>query len=574
MSYAYNSIPINNAGSALYSIGGGGGGGNVTVLSTYPPANSADTTNATSFGLSTRIYNLANTANTAAASASTLAGAAFPTANFLNITASPYTATSTSTTATYCGNAINNLMSTVLTNGTNGSGALVTLAASTAPTSTVTNNTYDANSIKNLYTYITSSSFQSANFLNITASPYTATSTSTSVTYCANAINNLMTTVLTNGTNGSGALVTLAASTAPTSTVTNNTYDANSIKNLYNYLIASNGPILGNVGGVTISNGLTVSAGGLTLSAGGITMPGAWALAATAASNTILNIAGSANSQTINIGGGTNTGTINIAGGTSSTGNLYIGQYTQSITLGTGQATSGLINIGTLANTTLSCAGTTVGFQSQTISFGITQTSGGTIQLGNNATPANTTLTFYGNSTFSSATTFTNMLNLTTTSIAFKPTQTITMIGTTYNTSAFTGYPMSAIIALSGETSTLTASSSVAATYFRVPFQMKILGFRASLVTVDTGSATSIGISTNGQTGAAGFTWSSGTNLLNADLSIATNASSTMTSGGAGSLTATTANLTLTDDTVIGFFIKSCGSIGKGLKCTLYYVYA
>ena len=148
------------------------------------------------------------------------------------------------------------------------------------------------------------------------------------------------------------------------------------------------------------------------------------------------------------------------------------------------------------------------------------------------------------------------------------------MIGTTYNTSAYTGYPMSAIIALSGETSTLTASSSVAAVYFRVPFKLKVLGFRANLNTVDTGAATVIGISTSTQTGAAGFTWASGTNLLNADLSIATNASTTMTAGGAGSLTATTANLTLLDDTCIGFFVKSCGSVGKGLKCTLYYAYA
>ena len=192
---------------------------------------------------------------------------------------------------------------------------------------------------------------------------------------------------------------------------------------------------------------------------------------------------------------------------------------------------------------------------SNTITLGTGQTSGGTIKIGNTSTPANSTISLNGN-------------------VSCGLTPTITMIGTTYNTSAFTGYPMTAIIALSGETSTLTASSSVAATYFRVPFQIKILGFRASLNTVDSGSVTTVGIATNGQTGAAGFTWSSGTNLLNADLSIATGQPSTMTSGGAGSLTATTANLTLTDDTVIGFFIKSCGSIGKGLKVTLYYVYA
>ena len=542
----YGTYPLNNAGTALYGGTGGGSNASVTLLSTYPPANSADTANAASFGLATKIYTLANTANTTAASVSSIA-------NNANTTA-----TSASTLAT-----------TANTTATSAS----TLASAALPT---------------------------ANLINITSSPYTATNTSTTTTYTANAINNLMTTVLTNGTNGSTALLSLNASTASTSTLTTNTYDAKSITNLYNYLIAGNGPILGNVGGVTISNGLTLSAGDFTLSAGGINLPGGWALAAMAGSNTILNIAANANGS-LNVGNIAQTitiGTSQAASGTITIGTaalsaqvfkgLSIGLQAQTLNLGSTQTSSGTTYIGSAAagnvyiksqyieigNNSTTGQNIVIGNQttpantntlwnytnnfaviSNTITLGTGQTSGGTIKIGNTSTPANSTISLNGN-------------------VSCGLTPTINMIGTTYNTSAFTGYPMTAIIALSGETSTLTASSSVAATYFRVPFQIKILGFRASLNTVDSGSVTTVGIATNGQTGAAGFTWSSGTNLLNADLSIATGQPSTMTSGGAGSLTATTANLTLTDDTVIGFFIKSCGSIGKGLKVTLYYVYA
>jgi hypothetical protein len=122
------------------------------------------------------------------------------------------------------------------------------------------------------------------------------------------------------------------------------------------------------------------------------------------------------------------------------------------------------------------------------------------------------------------------------------------------------------VLTCTTETGTFSASTTSPIAQFRVPFQSKLLGVRASLNTAGTTPTTLLvyfSSLTNFNTA-----WGTSYNLLSTNMIISTFNTSTTQSG---STTAVVVANTVPDDNVIGIFVSSAGTSAAGLKVTLYY---
>ena len=141
----------------------------------------------------------------------------------------------------------------------------------------------------------------------------------------------------------------------------------------------------------------------------------------------------------------------------------------------------------------------------------------------------------------------------------------------TTTTSFVKGFPMTAVIALSAETGAISASPTVPAAWFRIPYPWLIEGVRGYVYTPSSSGTITIDIRSVASGTAIPTISSGGTSIFSTALTIDATRPSSVSSAVSAVITNAAGTVGLADDTGLAFFVTGAGTGAAVLKVVIYY---